>query len=58
MRDLTILLGVFGVPLELLTERDGVDSSLGVTRNPVKIPTFLDDIISAMKQMGRFSGLL
>ncbi|KIM23080.1 hypothetical protein M408DRAFT_17979 [Serendipita vermifera MAFF 305830] len=43
--------GVFGVPLDLLTERDGVDSTLGVTRNPVRIPTFLDDILSALKQM-------
>ena len=54
----TIYLGVFGVPLELLAERDGVDSSLGVTKNPVRIPVFLDDIISAMRQMGRFSSFI
>ncbi|KAG8821185.1 hypothetical protein FRC19_008185 [Serendipita sp. 401] len=43
--------GVFGVPLELLTERDGVETSLGVSRSMVKIPVFLDDIICAMQQM-------
>lgn len=45
--------GVYGVPLELLTERDGVESTLGVSRNPVRIPIFLDDVITAMRQMGK-----
>jgi hypothetical protein len=43
--------GIFGVPLELLTERDGVPSSLGVSRSTAKIPAFLDDLLSAMRQM-------
>ncbi|KAG8834410.1 hypothetical protein FRC17_008981 [Serendipita sp. 399] len=43
--------GVFGVPLDLLTERSGVETSLGVSRSPVKIPVFLDDLICAMQQM-------
>ncbi|CCA67394.1 related to GTPase-activating protein of the rho/rac family (LRG1 protein) [Serendipita indica DSM 11827] len=43
--------GVFGVPLELLTERDGVETILGVSRSAVRIPSILDDLLSAMKQM-------
>jgi hypothetical protein len=46
--------GVFGVPLELLVERDGFDSTLGVSRTPLRVPSFLDDLISAMRQMGEF----
>ncbi len=30
----TVSIGVFGVPLELLVERDGFDSTLGVSRTP------------------------
>jgi hypothetical protein len=44
--------GVFGVPLELLVEREGVDSMLGASRAALRVPSFIDDIISAMKQMG------
>ena len=47
--------GVFGVPLSELVEREGVDSTLGVGRGPVRIPSFVDDVISAMKQMGELS---
>ncbi|PCH44221.1 RhoGAP-domain-containing protein [Wolfiporia cocos MD-104 SS10] len=43
--------GVFGVPLELLVEREGADSMLGASRTAVKIPSFVDDVISAMRQM-------
>lgn len=43
--------GVFGVPLEYLVEREGVDSMLGASRTAVQIPSFIDDVISAMKQM-------
>ena len=52
-----ISLGVFGVPLELLTERDGVETVLGVSHNTVRIPSVLDDIFSAMKQMGKHFSL-
>lgn len=44
--------GVFGVPLELLVEREGVDSTLGASRSTVRVPTFIEDIVMAMKQMG------
>ncbi|KAH7106004.1 hypothetical protein BKA62DRAFT_688599 [Auriculariales sp. MPI-PUGE-AT-0066] len=43
--------GVFGVPLEYLVEREGVDSLLGASRTPLQIPSFIDDVISAMRQM-------
>ncbi|KZV93139.1 RhoGAP-domain-containing protein [Exidia glandulosa HHB12029] len=43
--------GVFAVPLEYLVEREGVDSMLGASRTAVQIPSFIDDVISAMKQM-------
>ncbi|KAF8306792.1 RhoGAP-domain-containing protein [Clavulina sp. PMI_390] len=43
--------GSFGVPIELLVERDGADSLLGASRATLRIPSFIDDVISAMKQM-------
>ncbi|KII87444.1 hypothetical protein PLICRDRAFT_113200 [Plicaturopsis crispa FD-325 SS-3] len=43
--------GVFGVPLELLVEREGSDSLLGATRATMRVPSFIDDVISAMRQM-------
>ncbi|KAJ7504494.1 LIM domain-containing protein [Mycena galericulata] len=43
--------GVFGVPLELLVEREGSDSLLGATRETMRVPSFIDDVISAMRQM-------
>ncbi|EGO22161.1 hypothetical protein SERLADRAFT_362555 [Serpula lacrymans var. lacrymans S7.9] len=43
--------GVFGVPLELLVEREGADSLLGATRATLRIPSFIDDVVSAMRQM-------
>jgi hypothetical protein len=45
--------GVFGVPLELLVEREGSDSHLGATRATLRVPSFIDDVISAMRQMGK-----
>ena len=45
--------GVFGVPLELLVEREGSDSLLGATRETMRVPSFIDDVISAMRQMGK-----
>lgn len=46
--------GVFGVPLELLVERDGADSMLGAARVTIRVPSFIDDVISAMRTMGWF----
>ncbi|KAK0553568.1 Rho-type GTPase activating protein Rga1 [Tilletia horrida] len=43
--------GVFGIPLEILVERNGADSTLGASASHLRVPSFVDDIISAMKQM-------
>ncbi|KAL9938241.1 hypothetical protein V8E36_002864 [Tilletia maclaganii] len=43
--------GVFGIPLEILVERNGADSTLGASASHLRVPSFIDDIISAMKQM-------
>ncbi|KAG2011466.1 rho GTPase activator [Coprinopsis cinerea AmutBmut pab1-1] len=44
--------GVFGVPLELLVEREGADSMLGASRGvTMRVPSFVDDVISAMRTM-------
>jgi hypothetical protein len=48
-----IVIGVFGVPLELLVEREGADSLLGATRSTLRVPSFIDDVVSAMRQMGQ-----
>jgi hypothetical protein len=40
------------VPLELLVEREGADSDLGATGSALRVPSFIDDVISAMRQMG------
>ena len=45
-------IGVFGVPLEILLEREGADSMLGVSRATLRIPSFIEDVVSAMRQMG------
>ena len=44
---------MFGVPLDLLVEREGSDSLLGATRATLRVPSFIDDVISAMRQMGQ-----
>ncbi|ANB14681.1 Lrg1p [Sugiyamaella lignohabitans] len=41
---------VFGTPLEQLVEKYGVDSTLGVGPKPLRIPAFVDDCISSMRQ--------
>jgi hypothetical protein len=46
------VIGVFGVPLELLVERGGSDSLHGASRIPLRVPSFIDDVVSAMRQMG------
>jgi hypothetical protein len=43
--------GVFGVPLEVIIERDGADSTDGVGPGTLRIPAIVDDIISTMRQM-------
>ncbi|KAF5355304.1 hypothetical protein D9758_005981 [Tetrapyrgos nigripes] len=43
--------GVFGVPLEVLIAQEGVDSLLGASRATLRVPSFIDDVISAMRQM-------
>ncbi|KAF9045826.1 RhoGAP-domain-containing protein [Hymenopellis radicata] len=43
--------GVFGVPLELLVQGEGSDSLLGASRATLRVPSFIDDVISAMRQM-------
>lgn len=43
--------GVFGVSLDVLVERDGAESSLGVGPGALRVPAILDDTISAMRQM-------
>ncbi|KAH8885186.1 RhoGAP-domain-containing protein [Thozetella sp. PMI_491] len=43
--------GVFGVPLEMIIERDGAESTDGVGPGTLKIPAIVDDIVSTMRQM-------
>ncbi|KAK9455616.1 hypothetical protein V1511DRAFT_458568 [Dipodascopsis uninucleata] len=40
----------FNVPLEILVERTGTDSELGISKGRLKVPLFLDDCISAMRR--------
>jgi hypothetical protein len=41
------------VPLELLVERNGVDSVLGAGPGRIRIPSFIDDSITALRNMGK-----
>lgn len=43
--------GVFGVPIEIIIERDGADSTDGVGPGTLRVPAILDDIVSSMRQM-------
>jgi hypothetical protein len=44
--------GTFGVPIDILVEKNGIESNLGVgPTRIIKIPSIIDDSISAMKQM-------
>ena len=43
--------GVFGVGLDILVEREGVESTDGVGPGALRVPSLLDDAISAMRQM-------
>ncbi|KAK9467919.1 hypothetical protein V1512DRAFT_260356 [Lipomyces arxii] len=42
--------GVFKVPLDVLVERSGTESELGDSEGTVHVPSFLDDVIGAMKR--------
>lgn len=41
------------MPLEILVERHGADSMLGAGPGSLRIPVFIDDAITAMRQMGK-----
>ncbi len=43
--------GVFGVPLDALVERDGVECTFGIGPGALRVPGIIDDAISAMRQM-------
>lgn len=43
--------GIFGVPLEVILERDGADSTDGVGPGTLRIPAIVDDIVSTMRKM-------
>ncbi|KAF5102589.1 hypothetical protein D0Z00_000299 [Geotrichum galactomycetum] len=43
--------GVFGVALEVQVEKYGVDCVFGVGSTPLKIPAFVDECVSSMRQM-------
>ena len=49
---MNLIIGVFGVPLEVLIERNGSDSVIGSGPGSLRIPAFVDDSVSAMRQMG------
>lgn len=43
--------GTFGVPIELIIERDGADSTDGVGPGTLRVPAIVDDIIASMRKM-------
>lgn len=44
--------GIFGVPIELLVERTGSDSQQGASNAVLRIPEFIEEITSTMRQQG------
>ena len=42
---------MFGVPLDVLVERDGIESTHGIGPGALRVPALIDDAVSAMKQM-------
>lgn len=50
----SIIVGLFGVDLKMLTKHEGVSSTHGIDPNAkgLRIPEFLDHLISALKQSG------
>ncbi|CAD6607079.1 CEI_1a_G0006450.mRNA.1.CDS.1 [Saccharomyces cerevisiae] len=47
----TITKTVFGAPLDVLCEKWGVDSDLGVGPVKIRIPIIIDELISSLRQM-------
>jgi hypothetical protein len=43
--------GVFGVPLEVIIDRDGADSTDGIGPGTLRIPALVDDCITTMRKM-------
>lgn len=43
--------GVFGVALEVLVERDSVESEHGLGPGALRVPSIIDDAVSTMRQM-------
>jgi hypothetical protein len=43
--------GVFGVPLEVIIDRDGADSTDGIGPGTLRIPAIVDDAITTMRKM-------
>ena len=43
--------GIFGVPLEVLVQREGAESTNGVGPGALRVPTLVDDAVAAMRQM-------
>jgi hypothetical protein len=43
--------GVFGVPLEIIIDRDGADSTDGIGPGALRIPAIVDDAVTTMRKM-------
>ncbi|KAK1690740.1 RhoGAP domain-containing protein [Colletotrichum godetiae] len=43
--------GIFGVPLDVIIDKDGAESTDGVGPGTLKIPAIIDDLISSMRKM-------
>ncbi|TDZ12832.1 Rho-type GTPase-activating protein 1 [Colletotrichum spinosum] len=43
--------GIFGVPLEIIIDKDGAESTDGVGPGTLKIPAIIDDLIASMRKM-------
>jgi len=43
--------GVFGVPLEVIIERDGADSTDGIGPGQLRVPAIVDDAVTTMRKM-------
>jgi hypothetical protein len=43
--------GVFGVPLDVIIDRDGAESTDGIGPGALRIPAIVDDIVTTMRKM-------
>ncbi|KAE8440695.1 hypothetical protein EG329_006813 [Mollisiaceae sp. DMI_Dod_QoI] len=43
--------GVFGVPLDIIIDRDGADSTDGIGPGALRIPAIVDDVVTTMRKM-------